>query len=159
MKEILPAIRMNVRQNTDVMKMIVRCLPLLTLLACSQKKAGPQSENDLDAARNFIQAALSNDFKKASQYMLDDSVNRNYLEVTARSFDHLDPLAKEKYRGASIRIHQPVTYLNDSTTIVIYSNSYKNDPDTLRVCRVDNNWVVDLKYLFERASDSTTNNQ
>ena len=150
------ATRTNGPLNIDPMKLLARGLPLLLLLACTEKKTASLSENDLDAARNFIQAALSNDFKKASQYMLDDSVNRNYLEVTARSFDHLDPMAKEKYRGASIRIHQPVTYLNDSTTLVIYSNSYKNDPDTLRVCRVNNNWLVDLKYLFEQDSDTTS---
>ena len=131
------------------MRIAFLSLTLLSLLSCQEKKTASASESDLDAARNFIQAALSNDFKKASQYMLDDSLNRNYLEVTARSFDHLDPDTKEKYRGASIRIHQPVTYLNDSTTIVIYSNSYKNDLDTLRVCRKDGNWMVDLKYLFE----------
>jgi len=61
----------------------------------------------------------------------------------------LDNDTKEKYRGASIRIHQPVTYLNDTTTIVIYSNSYKNDLDTLRVSKKNGNWLVDLKYLFE----------
>ena len=125
---------------------------LLLLGACANKKPTPASENDLDAARNFIQAALAGDHKKAGQFMLTDSTNQNYLEVTARAFEHLDPATKEKYRGASIRIHQPVTYLNDSTTIVIFSNSYKNDLDTLRVCRHDGNWLVDLKYLFESHS-------
>lgn len=127
---------------------------LLLLGACTSKKQTATSENDLDAARNFIQAALAGDHKKASQFMLDDSTNQNYLEVTARAFEHLDPTVKEKYRGASIRIHQPVSYLNDSTTLVIFSNSYKNDPDTLRVCRKDGNWLVDLKYLFEPHSDT-----
>lgn len=128
---------------------------LALLLACDDKKFVAASESDLDAARNFIQAALSNDFKKASQYMLDDSINRNYLEVTARSFDHLDADTRDKYRGASIRIHQPIMYLNDSTTIIVFSNSYKNDLDTLRVCRMNGNWLVDLKYLFEPSPDST----
>ena len=132
----------------------------LMMSGCGNKKSVASSENDLDAARNFIQAALSNDFKKAAQYMLDDSINRNYLDVTARSFGHLDPDTRDKYRGASIRIHQPVTYLNDSTTIIIYSNSYKNDLDTLRVCRKDGNWLVDLKYLFQSSTEpkpDTTN--
>ncbi len=138
------------------MQKIVTILSIGVLfIACNGKKPTSVSENDLDAARNFIQAALSNDFKKASMYMLDDSINQNYLEVTARSFDHLDPNTRDKYRGASIRIHQPVTYLNDSTTIVIFSNSYKNDPDTLRVRRRNQNWLVDLKYLFEHDSVSS----
>jgi hypothetical protein len=142
---------MSGRLNHDSMKIVWLFLVAAAgiLLACSNKKNTARSENDLDAARNFIQAALSNDFKKAAQYMLDDSINRNYLETAARSFDHLDPDTRDKYRGASIRIHQPVTYLNDSTTIIIYSNSYKNDLDTLRVCRRNGDWLVDLKYLFE----------
>ncbi len=133
---------------------ILCCISLLT--ACGDNRSTSGSENDLDAARNFIQAALSNDFKKAAQFMLDDSINRNYLEVAARSFEHLDADTREKYRGASIRIHQPVTYLNDSTTIIIYSNSYKNDLDTLRVCRRGEDWLVDLKYLFEPDPGTTT---
>ena len=140
---------MSAPPNIESMKKIIPSLLFLALIACQNKRVQTASENDLDAARNFIQAALSNDFKKAGQFMVDDSLNRNYLEVTARSFDHLDNDTKEKYRGASIRIHQPVTYLNDSTTIVIYSNSYKNDLDTLRVSKKNGNWLVDLKYLFE----------
>lgn len=138
------------------MKLIYMVFSMLCLLACSNKKQTPVSENDLDAARNFIQAALAGDHKKAEQFMLQDSVNENYLEVTARAFDHLDAATKERYRGASIRIHQPVTYVNDSTTIVIFSNSYKNDLDTLRVCRRDGSWLVDLKYLFDAHSSAST---
>lgn len=138
------------------MRSLLLSSALFLISACSNKKQTPASENDLDAARNFIQAALAGDHKKAGQYMLNDSANQNYLEVTARAFEHLDPATKEKYRGASIRIHQPVTYLNDSTTIVIFSNSYKNDLDTLRVCRKEGNWLVDLKYLFESHPDTST---
>ncbi|MFM7672532.1 MAG: hypothetical protein ACKO6Q_08090 [Bacteroidota bacterium] len=134
-------------------KILTACLIVLAF-ACNNQPPKPRSENDLDAARNFIEAALANDFKKASQFMLDDSLNRYYLDMTARTFDHMDAGTKEKYRGASIRIHQPVSYLNDSTTIVIYSNSYKNDRDTLRIRRRNDNWQVDLKYLFEHDQDT-----
>lgn len=139
------------------MRPIFLFVSLLMFVSCQDNKITSRSESDLDAARNFIQAALANDFKKAAQYMVDDSLNKNYLEVTARAFSHLDANTQEKYRGASIRIHQPVTYLNDSTTIVIYSNSYKNDLDTLRVVRRNENWLVDLKYLFAAQTDTTQN--
>lgn len=140
--------------NNNKMRSAWIPLVCLTWVACQQKQPTASSESDLDAARNFVQAALANDFKKAALYMIDDSLNRNYLDVTARSFDHLDPDTREKYRGATIRIHQPVTYLNDSTTIVVYSNSYKNDLDTLRVLRQNGQWLVDLKYLFEHEPPS-----
>ena len=51
------------------------------------------------------------------------------------------------YRTASIRIHN-ITKTNDSTTLVIYSNSYRDDHDTLRVVRDNDKWLVDLKFLF-----------
>ncbi len=158
MSAISPATPISSPPNRRYMRTLIWCLVGLILIACQDKKIKSRSENDLDAARNFIQAALSNDFKKASQYMVDDSLNRNYLDVTARAFSHLDANTQEKYRGASIRIHQPVTYLDDSTTLVIYSNSYKNDLDTLRVIRQNDNWLVDLKYLFESKTDSTQKN-
>ena len=137
------------------MRMRIGCLILLACFACKDKKITSRSENDLDAARNFIHAALSNDFKKAAQYMVDDSLNRNYLDDWARAFSKLDVNTKEKYRGASIRIHQPVTYQNDSSTLVIYSNSYQNDPDTIRILKQNGNWLVDLKSRFEPKINST----
>jgi hypothetical protein len=44
--------------------------------------------------------------------------------------------------------------VNDSTTVVIFSNSYKNDHDTLKVLKKNNQWLVDFKYLFEHDNDS-----
>jgi hypothetical protein len=41
------------------------------------------------------------------------------------------------------------TIINDSVAVVIYSNSYKNDHDTLRIAKKNTNWLVDLKYLYE----------
>ena len=38
------------------------------------------SENDLDAARNFIRAALDRNWREAKKYMLADSANVERLE-------------------------------------------------------------------------------
>lgn len=87
--------------------------------------------------------------------MLTDSVNTNYMDVAERSYQHADKMIKDGYRTSSIRIYSPVTDVNDSTSIVIYSNSFKNDPDTLRVIRVKGQWLVDLKYLYEHDADTS----
>ena len=116
-----------------------------------------KSENNIDAARNFIRSALDGKFDEARTYMLPDSPNTNYMDVAERSFQNTDQGVKNSYRTSTIIIHE-VADVNDSTTIVIYSNSYKNDRDTLRVVKTNNQWLVDLKYLFEHGSDTMSIN-
>ena len=119
-----------------------------------QQETG-KSENNIDAARNFIRAALDGKFDQARQYLFIDSVNTNWMDIAERSYAKNDQSVKDGYRSASINIHK-VNKLNDSTTVIIYSNSYKNDHDTLKVLKVSNQWLVDLKYLFEHDADTLT---
>lgn len=127
--------------------------PIAIGIACGEKKQPALSENDIDAARNFIRAALDGKFDAARTYMLNDSVNANYMDVVQRSFQNTDAETRNGYRGASINVHQ-VTALNDSTTMVIYSNSFKNDHDTLKVVKENGQWLVDLKYLYQHDQDT-----
>ena len=80
----------------------------------NQQETG-KSENNIDAARNFIRP--------------------------------IAPPATE-IQGGATALKPP--------TIIIYSNSYKNDHDTLKVLKVSNQWLVDLKYLFEHDADTLT---
>jgi len=138
------------------MKSIALIIPLLfLLLACnSDKEAETKSDNDLDAARNFLDAALKGDYKDASTYMLKDSANLEYLNVTERGYQHLSPDEKAKLKAASLRFYD-TNQVNDSTTITVFANSYKNDMDTLRILRINGQWLVDLKYLFEHNMDTS----
>ena len=54
---------------------------------------------------------------------------------------------KKGYREASINIHS-VEGINDSVSIIHYSNSFKKQRDSLRAVRLDEKWLVDLKYSF-----------
>lgn len=140
---------------------IINAASFLFLLAAActngEQKAGEQkSENDIDAARNFIRAALDGKFNEAKTFLFADSTNLGYFDVNERNYQRINPDEKRSYREATINIHN-VTPVNDSTTIVIYSNSYKNDHDTLRVLKKNNQWLVDLKYLFEHDGDSLIN--
>lgn len=128
----------------------------LFLLACnnSDRQANEtHSENDMDAARNFLDAALKGDFRNASTYMLQDSANLGYLDVTQRNYQHLDATKKDSLKNSSLRFYD-TKQVNDSTTITIFANSYKNDKDTLKIIRVKGQWLVDLKYLFEHNLDT-----
>lgn len=128
----------------------------LAVYSCDTKKEAATSENNLDAARNFIRAALDGKFNEARTYMLQDSLNNNYLDVAERSYKNTSQDVKDGYMTSSIRFHQPVVAVNDSTTIIVYSNSYKNDPDTLRVLKINSNWLVDLKYLYQHDTDTVS---
>jgi hypothetical protein len=133
-------------------------LPLLfltILFSCksSDKKAEPKSDNKMDAARNFIRATLDGKFDDAKNYMLADSLNMNYLEVAQRSRQNTDQATKDGYRSSSIRFHETINQ-NDSVSIIVFSNSFKNDHDSLKVIKKENEWLVDLKYLFEHDSDT-----
>ena len=124
------------------------------LMACkNNERAAGKSENDIDAARNFIRAALDGKFDAARTYLLPDSVNINWMDVAERSYLKTDAETKNGYRSSSINIHR-VSPLNDSTTVIIYSNSYKNDHDTLKALKQNGQWLVDLKYLYEHDMDT-----
>ncbi len=135
-------------------------LPLLLVLmtACGnqEEKAPATSDNHVDAVRNFVRAALDGKFKEARMYMISDSVNNNYMDVAERSYDHMSQEIKDGYRASSIQFPSPMISINDSTSIVIYSNSYKNNPDTLKVIKTGDKWLVDFKYLYLHDSDTTS---
>ena len=127
----------------------------LFAMACNNadKEEKPTSENDIDAARNFIRSALDGKFNEAKTFLLADSSNNQYFDVYERNYQRTDPDTKRNYREATINIHN-VNAVNDSTTVVIFSNSYKNDHDTLKVIKKNNQWLVDFKYLFNHDNDT-----
>jgi hypothetical protein len=126
----------------------ILALLLFTATACTgpaEKNTVP--ENELDAARQFIRAALDGRFEIARDVLLTDSLNNNYLDLAERSYQKMSAADKENYKGSSIVIHQTTT-LNDSATVLIFSNSFKNERDTIQVVKKEGKWLVDLKYLF-----------
>ncbi len=76
--------------------------------ACNQNNdvSISASENDADAARNFIQAALEGDYKRAKQFVVPDSINQQYIELLQRNYEsRMSPENKKGYKKASINIH------------------------------------------------------
>lgn len=140
------------------------CFYLLFLLimfaACesNDRKPGGDPVTDIDAARDFIRASLDGNFQKARNYMLRDSINEERMNLIERV--SLSPDEKKGLAASSINIHS-VTPVNDSVTVVIYSNSFKNNWDTLRVLKQQGKWLVDFNYLWEHDADTLVryNNQ
>jgi len=117
-------------------------------LACNNEENISTSENDVDAARNFIQSALEGDYDKARTFIIADTTNTQYLDIFERNFkNRMRPEDKKGYRNASINIHK-VREVDDSTTVVNYSNSYMKKIDSLKVSRLNGQWLIDVKYSY-----------
>lgn len=109
------------------------------------------SENDVDAARNFIRSALDGKYDRARRFMIEDSTNNQYLDLLQRNYEsRMDPEDKRGYRESSINIHG-IRSVNDSMSVVTYSNSFKKKNDSVMVVHRADNWLVDLKYSFSPA--------
>lgn len=120
---------------------------MAVVTACNSGSNSNAAENDLDAARDFIQAALKGRYDRAADYMLHDSLNDERLDAVSRM--KLDPKERRGLWDASINIHSR-RMINDSTSIIIFSNSFhKENKDTLKVVKQNGKWLVDFKYLFD----------
>ena len=127
---------------------------LFIIISCNNNdQQNKKAEDDLDAARSFIDAALKGDFAKAKNYAVKDSINLQFLDVRERIYANMDGKEKEEYRNSSIHVFD-VKKVNDSSTVVIYANSFKNDQDTLKVLKLNGQWLVDVKYLWQHDEDS-----
>ncbi len=116
----------------------------LVLLSCNNQNNVPNT--DIEVARAFINDILQNNFKAAEKLVLKEDTNEQFLE----QFKEYESKSKESenYKDADIIINE-ITPLNDSITIINYSNSFKKDKSNkLKMVRVDGQWLVDLKYTF-----------
>jgi hypothetical protein len=121
---------------------------IIQLFACnnnSDTNQTPSSENDVDAARNFIRAALDGKWSDARRFMIQDSLNVQLLETVEAQYQKKDREEKRGYREASITLFD-TKKLSDSLSIVSYSNTFKKQKESLKVVDVNGQWLIDLKY-------------
>lgn len=148
---IIPCSLFDIPYFAGMKSVRISCfLFLLFFYACGNSDSPKTlaSENDVDAARNFINAALQGHYDDARSLVVNDSVNNAWVDLFKRSYqEHMSQADKAGYRAASINIRDVQT-VNDSTTIVHYSNSYKKQQDSLKVVRRSGAWLVDLAYSF-----------
>ncbi|MDQ3276882.1 MAG: hypothetical protein M3Q06_01055 [Bacteroidota bacterium] len=137
------------------MKKPFSSLLLLSLLwSCSSNETAGNSkpEDDVDAARMFIRAALDGNYKQARKLIVADSSNVQLLDNLERAYLHnADAMEQRGYRESTIRIHD-TKKLSDSVSVIVYSNSFKNKKDSVKAVRQHNDWLVDLKYSFPQTN-------
>lgn len=134
--------------------MLIAVAGLLLFYGCKPKQEPATTENEVDAARNFIRAALDGRWEEAARFVLPDSTNRQLLDALKTNWSaHMAPDEKRGYQEASIKMYD-TRNLHDSAVVVQYANSFKNKKDSLKVLRRSGQWLVDLKFSFPQTDTS-----
>lgn len=136
------------------MKRLIQISSLLLLFACNNSNNEPEvikPENGMDAAGKFLRAALDGDYTKAKTLLVKDSTNQQMIDIYEWNYNNrMTPEDKKAYKKASIRFLKETHPVNDSVTIVHFSNSYKDKNDSLKVIKANGQWFIDLNFTFQK---------
>ncbi|MBS1927370.1 MAG: DUF4878 domain-containing protein [Chitinophagaceae bacterium] len=127
------------------MKILTILGACLFFLACNNPKK-ERPADALETGRVFIRASLDGDFKTAENLLYKDSLNVQFFDTYKTLFSRLGPDKKKRYKESNYNINK-YEDINDSTTIINYSNSYMNRPMEIKVIKKDGAWWVDFKYV------------
>ncbi len=130
-----------------MIKTLIVPILLISLAACNNGETFKKAEDAQDAGREFIRASLDGNYEKAQFYLFADSTNQLLLNKWKKDYDQLDPESRKKYKDADI-LPISVQTQNDSVTSYTYANSYKKDTTTIRIVRINKEWLVDLKEIL-----------
>ncbi len=129
-----------------MIKKTLTFLLLITLAySCSNEKE-KRPTTALDTGRSFIRASLDGDFEITQQLILKDTQNLQLFESYKMLYKRMPAEKKKNYKSASYEINKYLD-LDDSTTIINYSNSYMHKPMEIKVVRMNNEWCIDFKYI------------
>jgi hypothetical protein len=120
---------------------------LILLAACGDPHSFKKAEDAQDAGREFIRASLDGNYEKASFYLYADTTNQMMLAKWKKDYDRLNGDEQRKYKDADI-LPINIQALNDSVTSYTYTNSYKKDTTTVKIVRINGEWLVDLKEIL-----------
>ncbi|HTE27314.1 hypothetical protein [Flavitalea sp.] len=121
----------------------------LAILTACGGSGYPRAEDAQDAGREFIRATLDGEHDKAKFYLLHDTTNLLLLKQQESNYNQLSGKEKNEFRQSSIRPIE-IKPVNDSVTLYKYYNTYHSkDTTTLRIVRVNSDWVVDLKSIIK----------
>ena len=127
-------------------KILLGAFSLLILYSCNTEKKVPNT--DIDVARAFIRDVLENKFAEAEELILKEETNKEYFDLFKKQYESKSKSELENYRNADIIINE-ISPVNDSVSIINYSNSFRRDKNSkVKMVRVNGQWLVDLKYTF-----------
>ncbi|MEN9570661.1 MAG: hypothetical protein RL172_1892 [Bacteroidota bacterium] len=129
-----------------MLKKIIAIISITCIAGCGNTDSVPNT--DIDVARAFIKGVQENKFKQAGALVLQDETNTGYISQLERFYKQKSAEELEKYKSADIIVNE-ITAVNDTVTIINYSNSYKKqDSNKLKMIKRNGQWQVDLKYTF-----------
>ena len=122
---------------------------ILLISSCENKESFKKAEDAEDAGREFIRATLDGNYDKAKFYLYLDSADFNIriLDKWRTNYDAMDREEKSAFKSASIRPIEISPINNSNSYTYTYYNSYKKDTTTIRILRVNDEWLVDLREL------------
>ena len=116
------------------------------MISCKNTSDFKKAEDAQDAARQFVQASLDGNYEKANFYLYKDTSGANEMLLNKWKEDYSKWTQAEKlgHNGASIIVLDTKT-LNDSTYNFKFTNSFKKDTATIKVIKLNGEWLIDLK--------------
>ncbi len=126
---------------------ILSLFAVLLFASCQEPEGFTDPEDPLDAGREFVRAVLDGDFEKASIYVSDNEEDKEIFERYENYMKKQPRSERLNLKSASIIVNK-VEKLNDSVTIINFSNSHTMKPTDLKVVKQDNSWKVDFSYTF-----------
>ena len=119
---------------------------VMIFISCSEeKKEIPNTA--IETGRSFIKASLNGDFSTSESLILKDSSNSALFSAYKEYYEKLPAEKKLHYKQSSYEINK-LDEINDSVTIINYSNDYMNKPMDIKVTRVNSSWYIDFKYTY-----------
>jgi len=124
------------------------CLICMSVfVACQEPEGFSVSEDPLDAGREFVRAVLDGDFEKASLYVCDNAEDKEIFDRYKQYIKKQPKSERLQFKSSSIIVNS-VENLNDSVTIINFSNSHTMKPADLKVVKEKDEWKVDFSYTF-----------
>ena len=114
---------------------------------CEENADYKKPDDPLEAGREFIRFALDGDMHRAKIFILPGAANERLFENIEKKYAAESQEEKNNYKDASIIINKSQS-LNDSITIINYSNSFKRENSEIKLIKRNGEWWVDFKYTF-----------
>lgn len=128
-----------------IKKILTFILSISLGFSCNNEKE-QRPATALDTGRAFIRASLDGNFDITQQLLLKDTQNLQLFESYKMLYNRMPAEKRKNYKSASYEINKYLD-LDDSTTIINYSNSYMHKPMEIKVVRTNNEWSIDFKYI------------
>ncbi len=136
------------------MKLSLQILSLCIVIFSCNNRDAKRPTTATETGTEFIRATLDGNFKAAETLLLDDAQNKSMFESYKNYYERRSSQEKQAYKKASYNINT-LTDVNDTTTIINYSNSYMKQPMNIKVVRRNNEWGIDFKYTSADSSITT----